>query len=90
MSNAWITIFTVSVSAELNYQQVHKILVITIYQRPEKGSVVNLLFIAASIICWGFVFWSLFCNAVLSVLSRFAIFSQRKRELVLFLLSCGC
>ena len=37
---------------------------------------------------------SLFNNALLSVLSSFAIISQRKRELVafliMFLLSCGC
>ena len=32
MSYAWITIFTVSVSAELYYQPVHKMLVL----RPEK------------------------------------------------------
>ena len=43
--------------------------------------VVDLLFVVAPIVC-GFFFciWSLFCCAVLSVISGFAIISLGKRE----------
>ena len=46
--------------------------------------VVDSLFIVAPIVCEGCV-WSLFCCAVLSILSSFSIISLRKRELVALL-----
>ena len=52
-------------------------------QCPFKGSgyfVFVLLFYVPSI-----VWWSLFCYAVISVLSNFAIFLTRKRELIALL-----
>ena len=49
------------------------------------GSVVDSLFIVASVILWEFCVWSLFCNAVFSVLSSFATISLRKRDLVALL-----
>ena len=42
----------------------------------------------APFVCGIFVF--LFCNVVLSVLSSFAAIWMRKRDLALYLLSCGC
>ena len=44
--------------------------------------IVDSLFIVAPIFCGGSVFWSLFCYAVLSYLSSFAISLMGKRELV--------
>ena len=46
----------------------------------DSGSVIDSLFIVASIVCVGFAFSEILC-----VLSRFAIVSPRKRELVALL-----
>ena len=46
---------------------------------------VDSLFIVASIACEGTEFWVLFCGAVLSIISKFAIIFMRKRELTVLL-----
>ena len=46
------------------------------------GGSVDSLFIVAPIVCVGSVFWSLFCYAVLSALSSFALILKRKSEKV--------
>ena len=46
--------------------------------------VVDSLFIIAFVV-WGFCVWSLLCNVVLGVFSKFAIILLRKRELVALL-----
>ena len=58
-----------------------------------KAVVLLLLVNVAPIVCGRSVVWSLFCYAVLSVLSSFAIILMRKREWLLnfvFLMSCDC
>ena len=61
-----------------------------IFEQPSY-LVAYLLFVVASIVCGGLVFSvrSLFCFAVLCVLSSFASVSLGKRELVALLLLCS-
>ena len=67
--------------------------IICIFVALAGGSVVVDLYclytpLHSPIVCGGVCVWSLFCNAVPSVPSRFAIISLRKREL--FALLCSC
>ena len=48
-------------------------------------AVANLLLIVAPIVCLDFLYFTLFCYAVLSVRSRFATISLRKSEIIALL-----